>query len=319
MKQQTLAMQSGFEKFGRKSKRELFLEEMDRIVPWSGLVELIQPHYPKGKQGRPPVGLERMLRLYFLQQWFNLSDPGLEDALYESPVLRLFAGIDLGREPAPDETTILHFRHLLEKHDLGRKMLQMVNEYLALCGVRVSTGTIVDATIIHAPSSTKNGEGKRDPEMHQVKKGNQWYFGMKAHVGVDSKQGIVHSAEATAANIADSRMLPELLHGNERKVWGDAAYQGQGEKIRGKAPRAQDMTSRRARYKQIVDQLQRRKNRTKAQVRSKVEHVFRVMKRQFGFDRVRYKGLAKNANRMFACFALVNLYLTRKRLAPLRA
>jgi transposase, IS5 family len=319
MKQQTLAMQSGFEKFGRKSKRELFLEEMDRIVPWSGLVELIQPHYPKGKQGRPPVGLERMLRLYFLQQWFNLSDPGLEDALYESPVLRLFAGIDLGREPAPDETTILHFRHLLEKHDLGRKMLQMVNEYLALCGVRVSTGTIVDATIIHAPSSTKNGEGKRDPEMHQVKKGNQWYFGMKAHVGVDSKQGIVHSAEATAANIADSKMLPELLHGNERKVWCDAAYQGQGEKIRGKAPRAQDMTSRRARYKQIVDQLQRRKNRTKAQVRSKVEHVFRVMKRQFGFDRVRYKGLAKNANRMFACFALVNLYLTRKRLAPLRA
>ena len=319
MKQQTLAMQNGFEKFGRKSNRELFLEEMDRIVPWSGLVELIQPHYPKGEQGRPPVGLERMLRLYFLQHWFNLSDPGLEDALYESPVLRLFAGIDLGREPAPDETTILHFRHLLEKHDLGRKMLKMVNEYLARCGVRVSTGTIVDATIIHAPSSTKNVEGKRDPEMHKVKKGNQWYFGMKAHVGVDSRQGIVHSAEATAANTADSKMLPELLHGNERKVWGDAAYQGQGEKIRGKAPQAQDMTSRRARYKQIVDQVQRRKNRTKAQVRSKVEHVFRVMKRQFGFDRVRYKGLAKNANRMFACLALVNLYLTRKRLAPLEA
>jgi IS5 family transposase len=319
MKQQTLAMQSGFEKFGRKSKRELFLEEMDKIVPWSGLVELIQPHYPKGEQGRPPVGLERMLRLYFLQQWFNLSDPGLEDALYESPALRLFAGIDLGREPVPDETTILHFRHLLEKHDLGRKMLKMVNEYLAQCGVRISTGTIVDATIIHAPSSTKNDEGKRDPEMHQVKKGNQWYFGMKAHVGVDSKEGIVHSAEATAANIADSKMLPELLHGNEHKVWGDAAYQGQRDKMRAKAPRAQDMTSRRARYKQIVDQLQRRKNRTKAQVRSKVEHVFRVMKRQFGFDRVRYKGLAKNANRIFACFALVNLYLTRKRLVPLGA
>jgi IS5 family transposase len=319
MKQQTLAMQSGFEKFGRKSKRELFLEEMDKLVPWAALVALIDPHYPKGKNGRPPVGLERMLRLYFLQQWFNLSDPGLEDALYESPVLRLFAGIDLGREPAPDETTILNFRHLLEKHDLGRKMWNVVNEYLAQCGVRISTGTIVDATIIHAPSSTKNGAGKRNPEMHQTKKGNQWYFGMKAHVGVDSKEGIVHSAEATAANIADSKMLPELLHGDERKVWGDAAYQGQGEKMRVKAPRAQDMTSRRARYKQIVDQLQRRKNRTKAQVRSKVEHVFRVMKRQFGFDRVRYRGLAKNANRMFACFALVNLYLTRKRLAPLGA
>jgi transposase, IS5 family len=319
MKQQTLAMQSGFEKFGRKSKRELFLEEMDKIVPWAGLVGLIEPHYPKGKNGRPPVGLERMLRLYFLQQWFNLSDPGLEDALYESPVLRLFAGIDLGREPVPDESTILHFRHLLEKHDLGRSILKMVNEYLALCGVRITTGTIVDATIIHAPSSTKNDEGKRDPQMHQVKKGNQWYFGMKAHVGVDSKEGIVHSAEATAANIADSKMLPELLHGKERKVWGDAAYQGQGEKMRVKAPHAQDMTSRRARYRQVVDELQRRKNRTKAQVRSKVEHVFRVMKRQFGFDRVRYRGLAKNANRMFACFALVNLYLTRRRLAPLAA
>jgi transposase, IS5 family len=319
MRQQTLAMQSGFEKFGRKSKRELFLEEMDKLVPWSALVSLIEPHYPKGKNGRPPVGLERMLRLYFLQHWFNLSDPGLEDALYESAVLRLFAGIDLGREPVPDETTILHFRHLLEKHDLGRKMLNVVNEYLAQCGVRISTGTIVDATIVHAPSSTKNGAGKRDPEMHQTKKGNQWYFGMKGHVGVDSKEGIVHSAEATAANIADSKMLPELLHGDERKIWGDASYQGHGDKMRAKAPHAQDMTSRRARYKQIVDELQRRKNRTKAQVRSKVEHVFRVMKRQFGFDRVRYKGLAKNANRMFACFALVNLYLTRKRLAPLGA
>jgi transposase, IS5 family len=319
MKQQTLVMQGGFEKFSRKSKRELFLEEMDKLVPWAALVELTAPHYPKGNNGRPPVGLERMLRLYFLQQWFNLSDPGLEDALYESPVLRLFAGIDLGGEPAPDETTILNFRHLLEKHDLGGKMLNVVNEYLAQCGVRISTGTIVDATIVHALSSTKNGAGKRDPEMHQTKKGNQWYFGMKAHVGVGSKEGIVHSAEATAANIADSRMLPELLHGGERKVWGDAAYQGQGERIRAKAPHAQDMTSRRARYKQIVDQLQRRKNRTKAQVRSKVEHVFRVMKRQFGFDKVRYKGLAKNANRMFACFALVNLYLTRKRLVPLGA
>lgn len=319
MRQQTLAMQSGFEKFARKSRRELFLGEMDKIVPWGGLVALVQPHYPNGANGRPPVGLDRMLRLYFLQQWFNLSDPGLEDALYESAALRRFAGIDLGREPVPDETTICNFRHLLERHDLGQSMLQMVNEYLAACGIKVATGTIVDATIVHAPSSTKNEQGKRDPEMHQVKKGNQWYFGMKAHVGVDSKQGIVHSAAATPANTADSKVLPELLHGKERKVWGDAAYQGQGEKIRHKAPLAQDMTSRRARYKQVVDQLQRQKNRTKAKVRSKVEHVFRVMKRQFGFDRVRYRGLAKNGNRMFACFALVNLYITRKRLVPLGA
>jgi len=217
MRQQSLAMQSGFEKFGRKSKRELFLEEMDKLVPWAALVGLIGPHYPKGEHGRPPVGLERMLRLYFLQQWFNLSDPGLEDALYESQVLRLFAGIDLGREPVPDETTILNFRHLLEKHDLGRAMLNVVNEYLAQCGVRISTGTIVDATIIHAPSSTKNEAGKRDPEMHQTKKGNQWYFGMKAHVGVDSKQGIVHSAEATAANIADSKMGRRGVSGSGRE------------------------------------------------------------------------------------------------------
>ena len=319
MRQQTLAMQSGFEKFARKSRRELFLDEMDKIVPWSGLVALVEPHYPKGDNGRPPVGLERMLRLYFLQQWFNLSDPGLEDALYESAALRRFAGIDLGREAAPDETTICNFRHLLERHDMGRSMLQMVNEYLAACGVKIATGTIVDATIVHAPSSTKNAEGQRDPEMHQVKKGNQWYFGMKAHIGVDSKAGIVLTAVATAANTSDSAVLPELLHGKEQKVWGDAAYQGQGEKIRRKAPHAQDMTSRRTRYKHFVDELQRRKNRVKAQVRSKVEHVFRVMKRQFGFDRVRYRGLGKNTNRMFACFALVNLYITRKRLAPLGA
>jgi IS5 family transposase len=240
----------------------------------------------------------------------------LEDALYESAALLRFAGIDLGHEPAPDETTILNFRHLLERHDLGRSMLKMLNKYLAACGFKIATGTIVDATIVHAPSSTKNDGGKRDPEIHQVKKGNQWYFGMKAHVGVDSKQGIVHSAEATAANTADSKVLPELLHGSEHKVWGYAAYQGQGEKIRQKAPRAQDMTSRRTSYKQVVDQLQRRKNRTRARVRSKVEHVFRVMKRQFGFARVRYRGLAKNANRMFDCFARVNLYITRKRLAP---
>jgi transposase, IS5 family len=236
MRQQTLALQGGFEKFSRKSRRELFLEEMDKIVPWGGLVALVGPYYPKSGSGRPPVGLERMLRLYFLQQWFNLSDPGLEDALYESAALRRFASIDLGREPVPDETTICNFRHLLERHDLGRSMLQMVNEYLAACGVKIATGTIVDATIIHAPSSTKNADGQRDPEMHQVKKGNQWYFGMKAHVGVDSKSGIVHTAAATAANTADSKVLPELLHGKEQKVWGDAAYQGQGEKIRQKAP-----------------------------------------------------------------------------------
>jgi IS5 family transposase len=309
-------MQNGFEKYARKSRRELFLEEIEGIIPWTRLTGLVQPHYPKGENGRPPVGLERMLRLYFLQQWFNLSDPGLEEALYESLVLRRFAGIDLGKEPAPDETTICKFRHLLEEHDLGQAIFAEVNAHLAANGVKIATGTIVDATIIHAPSSTSNEKRERDPEMHQVRKGQQWYFGMKAHVGVDSKSGTVHTAVATAANTSDSRVLPELLHGEERKVWGDGGYQGQGEVIREVAPMAQDMTCRRTKFKHRVDELQRSKNRTKSRVRAKVEHVFRVMKRQFGFDRVRYRGLKKNANRMFACFALVNLYIVRKRLVP---
>jgi transposase, IS5 family len=242
--------------------------------------------------------------------------PGLEEALYESLVLRRFAGIDLGKEPAPDETTICKFRHLLEEHDLGQAIFAEVNAHLAANGVKIATGTIVDATIIHAPSSTSNEKRERDPEMHQVRKGQQWYFGMKAHVGVDSKSGTVHTAVATAANTSDSRVLPELLHGEERKVWGDGGYQGQGEVIREVAPMAQDMTCRRTKFKHRVDELQRSKNRTKSRVRAKVEHVFRVMKRQFGFDRVRYRGLKKNANRMFACFALVNLYIVRKRLVP---
>jgi transposase, IS5 family len=205
--QQTLAMQNGFEQYARKSRRELFLEEMERIIPWTRLTGLIQPHYPKGENGRPPVGLERMLRLCFLQQWFNLSDRGLEEALYESLALRRFAGIDLGKEPAPDETTICKFRHLLEEHDPGQAMLREVNAHLAAHGVKIARGTIVDATIIHAPSSTSNEKRERDPEMHQVRKGKQWYFGMKAHVGVDSRSGTVHTAVATAANTSDSRVL----------------------------------------------------------------------------------------------------------------
>jgi IS5 family transposase len=315
VRQQTLAGQTGFEKYGRKSKREQFLEEMEQIVPWAELQALIEPHYPKGENGRPPVGLSLMLRVYFLQQWFNLSDPGAEEALYESPALRRFAGVDLGRAPAPDETTILQFRHLLEKHDLGGAMLATVNEYLESRGIRIHRGTIVDASIIHAPSSTKNRSGERDPEMHQTRKGKQWYFGLKAHIGVDSKQGHVHSVCTSAASVADKHMLPDLLHGEERKVWGDGAYQGQGEAIRQAAAQAQDMTSRRVQYKNFVDELQKAKNRVKARVRAKVEHPFRILKRIFGFEKVRYRGLKKNHERLCACFALVNLYLHRKRLA----
>src|SRR6266853_479177 len=319
MRQQTLAAQTGFEKYGRKSKRERFLEEMEQVVPWAEVQALVEPHYPKGENGRPPVGLSLMLRVYFLQQWFNLSDPGAEDALYESPALRRFAGVDLGRAPVPDESTILGFRHLLENHELGGAMLNAVNQYLESRGIRITTGTIVDATIIHAPSSTKNRTGERDPEMHQTRKGKQWYFGLKAHIGVDSKEGVVHSVCTTAASVADKHMLPDLLHGEERKVWGDGGYQGQTEAIQEVAPHAQDMTCRRTKFKNYIDEEAKRKNTTKARVRAKVEHPFRILKRIFGFEKVRYRGIQKNHHRLCASFALVNLYLHRKRLAPLGA
>jgi IS5 family transposase len=317
MKQQTLASQASFEKYGRKSRRELFLDEMELVVPWAELEALVEPHYPKAGNGRRPVGLQIMLRTYFMQQWFNLSDPGVEEAFYESATLRRFAGVDLGVAPAPDETTVLRFRHLLERYDLGGEMLDTVNEHLEAKGIRIATGTIVDATIIHAPSSTKNASGERDPEMHQTKKGNQWYFGLKAHIGVDSKEGHVHSMCTSAASVSDVHMLPDLLHGEERKVWGDGGYQGQTEAIREVAPKAQDMTCKRTKFKDYVDELQKKKNTTKSRVRAKVEHVFRILKRVFGFDKVRYRGIAKNHNRLCANFALVNLYLHRKRLAVL--
>ena len=314
MKQQTLAMMTGFEKYGKKTRRAEFLEEMEQVVPWARLGGLLEPYYPKAGNGRPPVGVERMLRIYFLQQWFNLSDPAVEEALYDSAVMRQFAGIDLGREPVPDETTVCKFRHLLEEHQLGGEMLKVVNRHLEGKGVRITTGTIVDATIIHAPSSTKNREQKRDEEMHQTKKGNQWYFGMKAHVGVDSKTKLIHSVVATPANVADATVLPELLHGQETRVWGDQAYRGQTEVIHACAPNAKDFTNQRYRYQDQVDEGERMKNRVKSKVRSKVEHVFGVMKLKFGFVKVRYRGLAKNANRLFVTSALVNLFSTRHRL-----
>src|SRR5476649_719122 len=315
MKQQTFASQSSFEKYGRKSRREHFLEEMEKVVPWAELEALVEPHYPKAGNGRRPVGLSIMLRTYFMQQWFNLSDPGVEEAFYESATLRRFAGVDLGVAPAPDETTVLRFRHLLEKHHLGSAMLETVNLHLEAKGIRIATGTIVDATIIHAPSSTKNEKKERDPAMHQTRKGNQWYFGLKAHIGVDAREGHVHSVATPAANVSDCHMLPGLLHGEERKVWGDGGYQGQTEAIKEAAPKAQDMTCKRTRFKGVVDELQKKKNRSKSSVRAKVEHVFRILKRVFGFDKVRYRGIAKNHHRLCANFALVNLYLHRKRLA----
>jgi len=315
MRQITLANQAGFEKYARPSRREQFLGTMETVVPWSELESLIEPHYPKAGNGRQPVGLSIMLRIYFLQHWFNLSDPGAEDALYESAVLRRFTGVDLGRAAAPDESTILNFRHVLERHELCGRILDAVNSYLARKGIRISTGTIVDATIIAAPSSTKNENKERDPEMHQTRKGNQYYFGAKAHIGVDSKEGIVHSVCTSAASVSDVHMLPDLLHGNEKKVWGDAGYQGQTEAIHAAAPDAQDMTSRRTKHKDGVDEVERRKNRTKARVRSKVEWPFRILKRVFKYTKVRYRGLKKNHEWLLAAFALVNLYQHRRKLS----
>jgi transposase, IS5 family len=308
MRQATLAA-AGFERYAKRTRRTAFLDEMERVVPWSALCALIEPFYPKPGNGRPPIGVERLLRIYFLQQWFNLSDP-----LYDSQAMRRFAGIDLGHEPVPDETTMCRFRHLLETHDLGRLLFAEVQRHLAEKGLKVATGTIVDATIISALSSTKNAAKARDPEMHQTKKGNQWYFGMKAHFGVDSRSKLIHAVAATPANVADSRVLPELLHGRETRVWGDQAYRGQRAVIRHCAPRARDFVNHRYRHRGMVDEVERAKNRTKAKVRAKVEHPIGVIKRVFGFAKVRYRGLQKNLHRLLVTSALANLYTARRHL-----
>ena len=304
----------GFEVHNKQTRRQRFLSEMEAIVPWQKLCRLIEPHYPKGERGRPPIGTERMLRIYFLQIWFNLSDPGAEDTLYDSAAMRAFVGVDLGREPAPDETTICKFRHLIESQALGEKLFAVVNKHLCARGIKVGTGTIMDATIIAAPSSTKNEDGKRDPEMHQTKKGNQWYFGLKAHIGVDSKTKIVHAVTATSANVHDSRVIEDILHGKETRVWGDSAYQGQGEAIRKAAPQAQDFTHHRGSRASALSDEEVAKNRTKSRVRAHVEHPFRILKCVFGFRKVCYRGIAKNLNRLQVSFALVNLYTKRRQL-----
>lgn len=313
MRQATLALVS-FERYGKRTRRAAFLAEMERAVPWRELCALIEPVYPKRGNGRRPVGVERMLRICFLQHWFNLSDPAVEEALYDSASMRGFVGIDLGREPVPDETTVCKFRHLLEQHDLAQALFDQVNAHLADRGLKVSGGTIVDATIIAAPSSTKNAAKARDPEMHQTRKGQQWYFGMKLHIGVDSKTKLIHAAKTTAANVHDAKMLAELLHGKETRVWGDQAYRGQREVIRQHAPKAQDFTNRRYRYRGVVDAVERRKNRRKSSVRAKVEHSFGVIKRVFGFTKVRYRGLAKNTHHLLVSCALANLFMVRHRL-----
>jgi transposase, IS5 family len=307
---------SGFEAYRKPTRREKFLGEMDRVVPWAELVALVKPAYAKGTSGpgRPPIPLERMLRIYFLQHWFDLSDPAVEEALYDISSMRGFVGIDLGRESAPDETTVCKFRHLLEEHGLGKRIFEAVGAHLQSKGMKVSSGTIVDATLIAAPSSTKNADGKRDPEMHQTKKGNDWHFGMKAHVGVDKKTKLIHSVVATPANVADGNMLGELLHGKETHVWGDAAYSGRTERIRAKAPMARDFTQRRGRGYRYLSEYDRFINRARSRVRARVEHTIGVIKRVFGFAKVRYRGIAKNAHRLFVTCALANLFIARHHL-----
>ena len=309
------SLTDGFEKFRKKTRKEQFLEDMETIIPWKELCEAIEPFYPNPTgAGRRPVGIERMLRIHFLQHWFNLSDPAAEEALYDSRSMRRFVGIDLGEEPVPDETTICKFRHLMERHNLGDRLFYLVNHYLKENGLKVSRGTIVDASIISAPSSTKNKKKQRDPEMHQVKKGNQWYFGMKAHIGVDSKTKLIHSVVATPANVHDSAILGDLLHGDESRVWGDSAYAGQGNVIADHAPLAKDFTNKKGSRYVILSDRDRARNRNKSKVRAKVEHLFGVMKGRFGFTKVRYKGLDKNAHHLFTSCALVNLVMAKKTL-----
>ena len=294
MRQLTLAAVN-FDKHSKLTRRAVFLAEMDQVVPWQELCALIAPFYPKAGHGRPPVGLERMLRLHLLQHWFNLSDPAAGEALYESVSMRQFVGIDLGREPAPDETTILNFRHLLERHNLGKALFERVNSYLASRGLKVAGGTIVDATIIAAPSSTKNADRMRDPEM-------------------DSRTKLIHSMTTTPANVHDAKVLGQLLHGNETRVYGDQAYRGQRAVICEHAPNARDFTNRRYRHGGVVDEVERGKNRTKSAVRAKVEHPFGVIKRVFGLVKVRYRGLAKNTERLWLSCGLANLFVVRHRL-----
>lgn len=296
------------------TRRERFLQEMESVVPWSELVSVIAPYYPKAGNGRPPLGLERMLRIYFLQQWFDLSDPVMEESLYDVRSMTKFVGLDLTTERAPDETTICKFRHMIEEQSIGMSLFAQVAAYLRRKGLRVSQGTIVDATIIPASSSTKNARRQRDPEMSSTKKGSQWYYGMKGHVGVDAQTKVIHHVVVTTASVHDSQVTPDLLHGGETRVWGDKAYAGQTAAIQAKAPNARDWTLQKGARSRKLTARQRRTNRSRSKMRARVEHVFGTMKHLFHFRRVRYHGVKKNANRFIVACALVNLFTVRKRL-----
>lgn len=305
----------------KQTRREIFLAEMEQVVPWQQLLALIAPHYPvSGRPGRQPYALATMLRIHLLQQWYALSDPAMEEALHEIPTLRRFAQLG-GLDDIPDETTILNFRRLLETHGLAARMLEAVNAHLARKGQSLRSGTIVDATLIAAPSSTKNADGARDPEMHQTRKGNQWYFGMKAHIGVDEFSGLVHHVHCTAANVADVTVTHALLHGKEDSVFGDSGYTGADKRQELRDCQAVFFIAARPSTMRSIGNTRERAREQrwehfKASVRAKVEHPFRVIKRQFGYTKVRYRGLAKNTAQVLTLFALSNLWMKRKQLLP---
>lgn len=297
------------------TKREKFLNEMEQVVPWKRLLKLIEPHYPKAGNGRPPMPMDCMLRIYFLQQWYGLSDPAAEEALYDIESMRHFAGLELVVDAIPDETTILNFRRLIEKHELSLKLFEEINSYLVDKGIKISQGSMVDATIVQAPSSTKNKEKKRDPEMHSTKKNNQHYFGMKIHIGTDINSNVIHTATVTAANIADITEMPNLLRPSDKVVFGDAGYVSDSYK---RGARALGMTLKindKRKPKKQLSSSQKKRNRKNSSVRARVEHCFRVIKCRFGYQKVRYKGLKKNRTQVFMLLGLANLYQLRGRLA----
>ena len=304
----------------KRTRRREFLDEMDRVVPWSDLVAQIAPFMPEGKRGRPPFPVESLLRIHFMQQWFTLSDPAMEEALHDVPLFRDFAGLGGWDDRLPDESTILRFRHVLEKNKLAERILATVNLLLGAKGLMLRSGTVVDATLISAPSSTKNASGERDPEMHQSKKGQQWFFGMKAHIGVDADSGLVHTVRGTSGNVNDVIEANSLLHGQETDVFADAGYQGAHKRPDAKEDVQWHVAMRPGLRKLLdktdpVDALTDQVERIKASIRAKVEHPFRVIKRQFGHVKVRYRGLAKNTAQLHTLFALANLWMVRKRLA----
>jgi transposase, IS5 family len=321
MQRQTSFAQAEFAGKKKTTRREKFLAQMERVVPWARLVALIEPFYPTGRRGRPPVGLERMLRVYFLQQWYGLADEALEDAIYDSQAMRLFTGIDLGVEAVPDATTLLKFRHLLESHQLTQRIFEEVGVLLRERQLLMKEGTIVDATIIAAAPSTKNRQKQRDPEMHQTRKGQQYYFGLKAHLGVDMASGLVHTVTATAANVADITQTHAVLHGEEKEVFADAGYVGveKREEITQAHPGVRfHIAAKRGRIKAMAEgalkSATQELEKLKAQVRARVEHPFHVIKNLFRHRKVRYRGLAKNLAQLHTLFALANLVLAKRTL-----